>query len=54
MSTPALTALHLGSLHPVEQALVLLVALGPFAVLGLVVRHQRKRDLPPDDESSRP
>jgi hypothetical protein len=40
----ALTALHLGTLHPVEQALVLLLAFGPFVVLGVVVRHQRRRD----------
>ena len=37
------TALHLGTLHPVEQALVLLLAFGPFAVLGLVVLRQRRR-----------
>jgi hypothetical protein len=36
-------ALHLGTLHPVEQALVLLLAFGPFAVLALVVRRQRRR-----------
>ena len=46
-------ALHLGTLHPVEQLLVLLLAVGPFLVLGLVVRHQR-RDASPDagDEAS--
>ena len=38
-----LTAHHLGALHPVEQALVLLLAFGPFVVLGIVVRHQRRR-----------
>ena len=33
---------HLGSLHAYEQALVLLLAFGPFAVLGIVVwlRHR--------------
>lgn len=36
--------LHLGTLHPVEQALVLLLAFGPFVVLGFVVRHQRRRE----------
>ena len=41
---PVVTALHLGTLHPVEQALVLLLAFGPFVVLALVVRHQRRRD----------
>ena len=42
--------LHLGDLHPLEQSLVLLLAFGPFVVLGLVVRHQRRRGLPPDDD----
>lgn len=36
-------ALHLGALHPFEQALVLLVAFGPFVVLGVVVAVQRRR-----------
>jgi hypothetical protein len=36
--------LHLGTLHPVEQLLVLVLAFGPFAVLGLVVRRQRRRE----------
>ena len=47
---PAATALHLGTLHPVEQLLVLLLAFGPFVVLALVVRHQRRRDAGLDDE----
>jgi hypothetical protein len=39
---PAL-ALHLGSLHAYETALVLLVAFGPFLVIvGLVVRDRRR------------
>jgi hypothetical protein len=41
--------LHLGTLHPVEQALVLLLAFGPFLVLGLVVRHRRRRDAEQDE-----
>ena len=36
--------LHLGSLHPVEQALTLLLAFGPFAVLGVVVWLRRRED----------
>jgi hypothetical protein len=39
------TPLHLGDLHAYEQALVLLIALGPFLVLGVVVHVVRKRDL---------
>jgi hypothetical protein len=41
----ALTPLHMGALHPVEQALVLLVAFGPFVVLFAVVYVVRRRDL---------
>jgi hypothetical protein len=37
--------LHLGALHPVEQLLVALVALGPFVVLFVVVYVVRRRDL---------
>jgi hypothetical protein len=35
-------AWHLGALHPVEKALTLALAFGPFLVLGLVIwwRHQ--------------
>jgi hypothetical protein len=29
--------LHMGALHPYEQALVLVLAFGPFLVLGIVV-----------------
>ena len=53
MGIYALPALHLGTLHPVEQALVLLLAFGPFVVLGVVVRHQRRRDAG-QDEPPRP
>lgn len=36
--------LHLGALHPYEQALTLLLAFGPFVVLGLVVWRRSKED----------
>lgn len=45
----ALLPLHFGQLHAYEQALVLLVAFGPFLVLGVVVYIVRKRDLAADD-----
>lgn len=51
--TPDVLAQHLGGLHPVEQALVYLVAFGPFIVLGIVVYVVRKRDLAEEDEHSR-
>jgi hypothetical protein len=36
---------HLGALHAYEQALVLLIAFGPFVVLGVVVVVMRRRDI---------
>ena len=36
---------HLGQLHAYESALVLLVAFGPFVVLGVIVAVMRRRDL---------
>ncbi len=35
---------HLGSLHPVEQALTIVLAFGPFIVLGLVIAIRRRQD----------
>ena len=40
-----MTPLHLGDLHAYEQALVMVIALGPFVVLGIAVHVVRKRDL---------
>ena len=41
---PDLVPLHLGALHPVETVLTLVLAFGPFVVLGLVIalRHRRE------------
>ena len=39
-----ITPLHLGAMHPFEQFLTLLLAFGPFVVLGLVVRARRRED----------
>lgn len=36
--------LHLGALHPIEQALTLILAFGPFALLGLVAWLRRRAD----------
>jgi hypothetical protein len=36
---------HLGALHDHEKALVLLIAFGPFLVLGVVVMVMRRRDI---------
>ena len=36
--------LHMGALHPVEQVLTLVLAFGPFVVLGIVVAVRRRQD----------
>ncbi|QYJ02431.1 hypothetical protein KUV85_08765 [Nocardioides panacisoli] len=36
--------LHLGALHPIEQALTVVLAFGPFVVLGIVVAVMRRRE----------
>jgi hypothetical protein len=38
------TPYHLGALHPVEQALTLALAFGPFVVLAVVVVVRRRQD----------
>jgi hypothetical protein len=43
MTNPVLP-LHMGALHPVEQLLVLLLAFGPFVVLGVVIAVRRRQD----------
>jgi hypothetical protein len=52
---------HLGSLHPYEQLLTVLLAFGPFVVLGIVIWVRRRddaredhRNRTPDVESSEP
>lgn len=51
--SPEAVALHLGDLHPFEQALVYLLAFGPFLLLGIVVYVVRKRDLENEDDTDR-
>ena len=34
---------HMGALHPFEQALTLILAFGPFLVLGAVIVHRRRQ-----------
>jgi len=49
---PPTAPLHLGGLHPVEQALVLLVAFGPFVVLAVVVYVVRRRDVAEEEREA--
>lgn len=39
-----MTPLHLGPAHPIEQWLTLVLAIGPFLVLGVVVMLRRRQD----------
>ena len=41
--------LHLGGLHPFEQALIVLLAFGPFVVLGVVLTVRHRQDRQADD-----
>jgi hypothetical protein len=46
-----LTTLHMGALHPHEKALTLVLAFGPFLLLGVVVVVRRRQDRREDEES---
>lgn len=45
MTTPFLSPLHFGHLPWWQQLLVLLIAFGPFLILGVVVAVVRRQDL---------
>ena len=47
-----LVPLHLGSLHPAEKALTLVLAFGPFLLLGLVVVLRRRQDRREDEATA--
>ncbi|MBM0126098.1 hypothetical protein [Pimelobacter simplex] len=36
--------LHLGALHPVEQIATIVLAFGPFVVLGIVIAVRRRAE----------
>lgn len=37
--------LHLGALHPAEQVATIVLAFGPFVVLGIVIAIRRRSEL---------
>ena len=37
-------ALHLGALHPYERVLVLILAIGPFVILGIAIWVRARQD----------
>ena len=44
--------LHLGPLHPAEQLLTLLLAFGPFALLGVTIWLSRRRTAREDEAAA--
>ena len=46
-----MTLWHMGALHPYEQALVLVLAFGPFVLLALVIWITRRRNTDDSDSS---
>ncbi|MBL0749765.1 hypothetical protein [Nocardioides baculatus] len=48
------TVWHMGALHPFEQALTILLAFGPFVVLGVVVWLRRREDASEESERGGP
>ncbi|WP_028656922.1 hypothetical protein [Nocardioides sp. J54] len=36
---------HLGALHPIEQVATIVLAFGPFVVLGIVILLRRRAEL---------
>jgi hypothetical protein len=49
-----LVALHLGALHPYEKVLTLVLAFGPFLVLGAVIAVRRRHEEPDDRRQEEP
>jgi hypothetical protein len=47
-----LVGLHLGTLHPYEKVLTLVLAFGPFIVLGAVIAVRRRHEEDPEDQPS--
>jgi hypothetical protein len=46
--------MHLGALHPYEKVLTVVLAFGPFIVLGAVIAVRRRHDEDEDDTATRP
>jgi hypothetical protein len=42
---------HLGALHGYEQALVLVLAFGPFVLLAIAIAVRRRQDAREDDQA---
>lgn len=42
---------HLGALHPHEQVLTIVLAVGPFVLLGIVIAHRRRVEAREDQQA---
>jgi hypothetical protein len=49
--SPDLVALHMGALHPYEKVLTLVLAFGPFVVLGAVIAVRRRHEADEADQA---
>jgi Na+-translocating ferredoxin:NAD+ oxidoreductase RnfE subunit len=45
--------MHLGAMHPYEQVLTLILAFGPFVVLGIVIAVRRRMDRAEEEQEER-
>ena len=46
--------LHMGAMHPYEQALTLVLAFGPFVVLGALIVRRRRQDAGQEQPAAEP
>ncbi len=46
--------LHLGTLHPAEQLATVVLAFGPFVVLGIVIAIRRRSELAEEQRDAEP
>ena len=44
LGSEVMIPMHLGAMHPFEQALTLVLAFGPFVALGIVVALRRRAE----------
>lgn len=44
---------HMGALHPAEQALTIVLAFGPFVLLGAVIVVRRRQDAAEEERERR-
>jgi hypothetical protein len=47
-----LVGMHMGAMHPYEKVLTLVLAFGPFIVLGAVIAVRRRHEEDPEDQPS--